>query len=173
VFVVAYYELLTVRRAARAVGQTVRPDREGRTRRVDEDVNRTLIRVRADVIADGADRQSVAIERDRVAEVIPRRAVAGGEFLLLIPASVVSEDVGRTLLAARADVVVLRADHQGAASERDRVAEATFRRAVTGSELLCLNPGRAATREDVDRTLTGVRADGVENRAHRQRVATQ
>src|SRR5262249_15370122 len=127
-----------------------------------------------DGVPNRADCQRVAVDRDSEAEEIYPGAVAGVEFLLRRPVRAATlEDVGRTLLAVRANGVKIRPSHQSVAAERNGKTEKIIRRAVAGRDFLLLRPGRAAARENVGRTLTAVCSNGVKRRADRQRVAVE
>lgn len=89
-----------------------------------EDVGRTLTVVCTDVVRPRADHHGVAADRDRVAEVSIGNAVVGHEFLLERPdAAAAREDVSRTLIGDRVNVVVHRAHHQCVVFNRDRPAK--------------------------------------------------
>src|SRR5262249_44502593 len=113
-----------------------------------------------------------AADRDRDAEVIIQRAVAGGEFLLLGPdRAAAGEDVGSTLVIVRADGFIRCAHYHSVAADRDRFAEAIIRSAIAGGEFPLQHPDRAAAGEDVGSTLIIVRADGFIRCAHYHSVA--
>src|SRR5262249_21199438 len=117
-------------------------------------------------------RQGVAVERDRESEVITLRAVAGDEFLLLGPGrSAAREDVYRTLITVRADAVPLQVDRASCTYKRDLPSEVVIHRAVVADALVWLGLGGSAAREDVDRALNKVRANGGAMQARRQSVA--
>src|SRR5215510_1043423 len=127
-------------------------------------------------LARRAHRHGSAADRDRSAELITRQAVYlnGREFLSLSPGRAIArEDVGRSLILFSVDVVALGAYYQRVAVERHRKSEDVSRRAVGGGEFLLQRPGRAVAREDVNRTLSAVRADGVPKHTHRQCVAVE
>src|SRR6185312_11535499 len=93
----------------------------------------------------------VARDRDRIAEAVVRRAIGGGELLLLGPdARAPYEHVGRARGVSFV-VVGVCTDDRGVARERDRSAEAVARRAVGGDELLLLGPDASAPHEHVGR----------------------
>src|SRR5262249_4975955 len=119
------------------------------------DVGSTLIIVRADGFIRCAHYHSVAADRDRSSVETSRSGIAGVEFLLQRPdRAAARKDIGRRLIGVPGEEVS-RGHYHGIAADRDRRAEGISRE-IAGGEPLLQRPDRAATSEDVGRTLIDV-----------------
>ena len=113
-----------------------------------EDIGRARIFPLLVVKARPDDRR-IARERDRDAELVVFRPIAGEELGLLGPGGALAEeDIGRARVLPLL-VVVERPDEGGVARDRDRDAEEVARRPIAGEELGLLAPGGALAEEDI------------------------
>src|SRR5258708_6002117 len=129
--------------------------------RLGKHVGRALKGVAADSGTVRADEGRAAVERNRGAKVVVRRAIACGELLTFTPSAVrLGEQVGRALASVAAHSGSECTDKKGIVGEYDPIAEFVPRQAVARGQLLSLAPAAVRFGEQVGRTLETVVAIG-------------
>jgi len=125
-------------------------------------------------VARGADQGRLAVQRDRVSELVPAGAVRSGQLLLLAPdTTILHEYISRTCVDAACGVVPGRTHDQRARTQGQGVAERRIGCRVRGGQGLLIRPQFRIAGKDIHRPSARQGIDRVPRRRDRQRIAPQ